>query len=218
MEQVVSRNSKNEDDYFRKIALLGYFLNEEQQLADLSIFLESLEQRITDLKRGAIGYAISTAERIKLRQNIESRIAGKEYPTNRDQAYEYYQLLIQKAFTAKTLDQLLRTLCDLSAVLREFYPNAYPDAQIIANYHKQVRQIVVVTGTPLTKTEIAAATGIGSSDVGLIMSRFVQIGIFEAGKKGRFNTYKYVSSTFDTNTLRKEWDWLWSLPYKRLNS
>jgi hypothetical protein len=133
MEQVVSRNSKNEDDYFRKIALLGYFLNEEQQLADLSIFLESLEQRITDLKRGAIGYAISTAERIKLRQNIESRIAGKEYPTNRDQAYEYYQLLIQKAFTTKTLNQLLRTLCDLSAALREFYPNAYPDAQIIAN-------------------------------------------------------------------------------------
>jgi len=218
IEQVVTANCQNEDDYFRKIALLDYFLDERQmeKITDLSTFVESLEHQIDNLKCRARGYAVSTAERLKLRQYIESKIAGKEYPTNQDEAYEYYQLLIQKVFTTKTLDQLLLTLCELSAVLQDFYPTAYPDAQIIAKHHKQIRQIVVVTGAPLTKKEIVVETGISLSDVGLIMSRFVQLGIFEAGKNGRFNTYKYVRSTFDTSTLRKEWDWLWSLPYKKL--
>jgi hypothetical protein len=169
------------------------------------------------LKHRARGYAITTAERSNLRQVIETKMAGLEYPTNQDEAYEYYQLLIQKTFTAKTLDQLLLTLCDLSAVLQDFYPNAYPDVQIIASHDKEIRQIVEITGSPLTKKEISVATGIDASDLGLIMYRLAQIGIFEIGKKGRINTYQYMRSTFETNALRKEWDWLWSLPYKKLD-
>jgi hypothetical protein len=220
IEQVVSESSENEDDYYRKVALLGYFLDEERmiQITGLSTFLESLPQQVEELKQHANGYFLAASERISLRQKIEEKIAGQEYPKNKSDAYEYYQLLIQKVFTAKTLDQLLLTLCDLSAVLREFYPNAYPDVQILANNHKEIRQLTVAQEATVTKKEIAAATGIGEAAIGLIMSRLAQLGIFEVGKKGRFNTYKYIRSTFDTNTLRKEWDWLWSLPYKKLES
>ena len=82
IEQVVSVKSDNEDDYFRKIALIRYFLDEERmaQITDLPTFLESLPLRIADLKCRARDYAISTAERFKLRQRIESKMAGQNYP------------------------------------------------------------------------------------------------------------------------------------------
>jgi hypothetical protein len=220
IEQVVSVKSDNEDDYFRKIALIGYFLDEERmaQITDLPTFLESLPLRIADLKRRARDYAISTAERLKLRKNIDCKLANSKFPTNDKEAEKHYQLLIQKAFTCVSLDQLLSVLCDLSAVLQEFYPKAYPDAHIIAKHHKKIPQIAEIAGTPLTKKEISATTEIDQDDLGLIMYRFAQLGIFKAGKKGRFNTYQYVSSTIDTNILRKEWHWLWSSPYRKLES
>ena len=219
IQQVLSVNIENEEDLFKTTVLLDYFLDEERmsKIVNLSIFLESLPEQIEELKHHANGYALDAFELVSLRQRIEQKIAGLEYPRNQNEAYHYYQLLIQRVFSVETLDQLLQALTDLSTVLNEFYPTVYPDVKVIAENSKEIRQLATPTDAPLTKKEMAAATGIPAAAIGLIMSRLAQLGIFEVRKNGRFNTYRFVRSDFETNLLRKKWDWLWSVPYKKLN-
>lgn len=209
-EKAVSECSQSEDDYFRKMVLLGYFLSEERALTSLEIFLETLPDQIENMKQRARGYSLSRTDRQKLFGEVQSRMADLNPPTNDAEAYDYYQLLIQKVFVTRNLDQLLKAICELSDVLREFYPGAYLDAQIIASNQDKIRTLTSSEDFPLTKKEMAEKTGMGEGEVGLIMSRLAQLGIFEIGKKGRYNIYRYLQSNFETNTLRREWDWLWS--------
>ena len=214
---VVSAHAKSENDSFRKTALLAFFIAEDRKLCSLSDFLEGLDSEIVNLKEHSKNYAITETERVVLSQKITNHLSGKKYPTDKNRAFDYYQILIDKIFISRSLPELMQTLCELAQVLKEFYPGAFPEVHMLVESRDKLQQAIDIAKEPATKKQIAFALGVGVESVGALMCRFTQLGIFEVTKKGRENLYAFKKSDFDVNTIRKEWSWLWSSPYKRLS-
>jgi len=216
-KHVVSKNSNNEDDFFKKIALLQFFIAEDKQLCSLSVFLDNLDSEIVNLKERSRNYAISEAERLILERKITEYLSFRKFPENKKSAFDYYQVLIDKVFISTTLPELMDSLYELDAVLSEYYPEAFPEIKVLLEYHDNIYKIIEISKDGATKKDIASALGASVESVGAAMHRFTQLGIFEVSKKGRANVYRYKNSQFDVNKIRKEWDWLWCQPYKRLS-
>jgi hypothetical protein len=216
IDQVVREKTTSDAEYFRKTALLDYFLNESQQLSSLSIFLEGLDENILNRQQRAAGYAITDTERVELRQKIERRLIDLGDPADERAAFEYYQLLIDKVFTSATIDDLFSSLAELSSVLKRFFPQAFPEASMLVAHASNLDAIIRATSGGATKKHISAEIGIDVDAVGLLMHRLTQIGVFTVSKRGRQNEYFFKGTALDVNALRREWGWLWSSPYKRL--
>ncbi len=217
IKQVVSAHSRNEDEFFRKIALLEFFIAEDKQLCSLDVFLEGLDSEIQNLKERAKDYAISESERLALKQKISDYFSRTKYPEDKNSAFDYYQVMVDKLFTSNSWSELMLSLYDLSVILKEHYPSTFSEVQMLAEFCDKVQPLIDISKEGATKKQIASALEVSVDLVGTVMHRFTQLGIFELSKKGRANVYTYKKSTFDVNTLRKEWTWLWSQPYKKLS-
>ena len=215
--QVVRERTASEDAFFRKTALLDFFLNEEQQLSSLGIFLESLDDNILNRRQRESNYSITEEERLEIRQKVELRLVALGRPSDERTAFEYYQLLIDKAFTSSTVADVFSSLVDLAAILREFFPQAYPEAFMLAAQASKMDALLHATKSGRTKKQIAEEVNIDGDTAGLLLSRLSQIGVFAVTKRGRQNEYHFRQTTVDVNALRGEWAWLWSLPYKTLS-
>ncbi len=217
IKKVVSDSARSKDDFFRKTALLKFFVDEDKQLCSLDEFLDGLDFEIADLKERDKDYAISETERLILKKKIDSYFLHIKYPTDRNGAFDYYQVLIDKVFISKTLTELMSLLCELSVILKEYYPSAFQEVHVFSEFRDKLQDIIDISKEGATKKQIASALGVGVELVGTVMYRLTQLGIFEVGKRGRENVYTYKQSDFDVNVIRKEWTWLWSQPYKKLS-
>lgn len=217
IKQVVSDSVRSKDDLFRKTALLKFFIAEDKQLYSLSEFLDGLDSEIADLKERDKDYAISETERLALKQKIENYFVRTKYPADKNSAFDYYQVLIDKVFISRTLTELMLSLYELSVILKEYYQSAFQEVHVFSEFRDKLQDIIDISKEGVTKKQIASSSGVGVELVGAVMYRFAQLGIFEVGKKGRENVYTYKQSDFDVNVIRKEWTWLWSQPCKKLS-
>lgn len=216
MDKVISENSRNEDDFFRMKALMGYFLNEEGQMQSFTIFMEGLDSRILDLKEKSKNYAISENDRKSLDLKISQILSKVEQPTDAKNAVEFYQLIIDKIFLSNDLDTLFSLLIDFAAVLNQHQINGFNEVHMLITGYQKIDSIIQVTKNGATKKEIVSEVPV-SIDMGLFMNRLVKLGVFNQSKKGRENVYTFIKRDFENNLLRKEWTWLWAEPYKKLS-
>ena len=85
------------------------------------------------------------------------------------------------------------------------HTNTWFDIISFSKLLKQFSTIKEATKDGATKKELLKITGI---DVGYFMAKMCDIGVFEKRKRGRENLYVYKKDNYDTNLLRKEWEWL----------
>ncbi|NJA04183.1 hypothetical protein ACQE3D_18340 [Methylomonas sp. MS20] len=216
IDKVVSENTKDQDDFFRMKAMMAFFVDESRQMQSLGMFIDSLEDRIIHLKEKSEHYAIREETRQMLDAKISKILDDLAPKISQKNAFDVYQMMIDKIFLTNDLDTLFLWIGKLSSVLAEYFPNAFQEVHGLVVGYQQIEPIVEMAKIGATKKEILAHTRI-EIDPGLFMNRLVKIGIFSQGKRGRENVYVFQSRQFDNNLLRKEWTWLYGEPYKKLS-
>ena len=78
--QVTRAHSTSAEQYYRTLALLEYFLDEERALMALPHFLEKAEAIAANLKERDNGYAVDEAERALQRSKIENYLSKSGEP------------------------------------------------------------------------------------------------------------------------------------------
>lgn len=217
IKEALSEYTIHSDDYFRKMALLEFFIAEDRQIVSLDTFLEGLDESIRELRDRSNNYVITDDERFDVNRKVDRRLAAIGVPTNKKSAYEVHQLLIDKVFHCQNLTELCVLLNRLGKVLKAYYSDGYLETQIIAECCLKLKTILAATSAPATKKQVAAASDLAVDKVGLLLYRFSQIGISSVTKKGRENVYAFNGNDFDNNIIRREWEWLWAVPHKKLS-
>lgn len=126
-------------------------------------------------------------------------------------------MLIDLVFVSTSVGELNSALIRLMGVLEKFRPGLYPDAIVLASNADKIALIAGLSKEGITRQELVDRTGIESQALGITMSRLAQLGIFKVEKCGRRNVYKFNRWEIDVNDLRREWTWLWAIPYERLS-
>ncbi len=219
MTQVARESSLSDSDYYRTLALFGYFLDEERSraLCSLNVFLEGLDDAVRNLRERDRGYALTPDECASAREQIDAYLRRVGKPTDPGTAFDYYQVQKDKVFVSHSLAQLLSSLDDLASTLRRWYPAGYSEVVMLAEHAPLLLKFASIATTPTT-LRVASSTGSNDfSPLRDVLHRFVLIDVFSKQRAGRENAYAFKSSRIDTNRLRREWQWLWSQPGARLS-
>lgn len=215
--EVAQGAAVSNDDYYKTLALFQHFLDESRALSSLGDFLDSVGEIANDLRARDEGYAIDDAERVRIRNLVDSFLERVGPPDSVRAAFDYYQVLIDRVFTSNTLVDLLETLVRLSSVLKHWYPSAFAEARLIAELSPDILHFASLAKSP---TSLVAASDFAKKDFSAlkhVLHRFVGIGVFDVERFGRQTLYTCRTTIINTNNLRKEWSWLWCCPGERLS-
>ena len=215
--EVARAASKSTDDYYKTLALFQYFIDESRALSSLDVFLEKAGEIAEDLRDRDQFYAIDEAERFRIQRLVELFLERVGPPASSREAFDYYQVLIDRIFISTTLVELLGSMECLASVLGQWYPNAFQEVHLIAGLRHEILAFAELAESPVTLAIASVSAERDFSPLKQILHRFVRIGVFEVDKIGRQSFYKCLTWTINTSLLRKEWTWLWCRPGERLS-
>jgi hypothetical protein len=214
---VSKEESSSTDEFYKTLALLEFFLDEDRALCPLEVFLSTAGDIAVDLRERDMHYAIGQAERDKVRTRVDAYLNRVGKPTTSRAAFDYYQVQIDRVFTSSTFIDLLESISRLGATLESWYPNAYLEAQYIGKSKADLIRFSELASSPISLGSATDASRYDFWGLKQYLHRFIAIGLFSKVKEKREVKYIFLTSIVDVNALRKEWSWLWCMPGQRLS-